>query len=137
MKYPIVILLATLFAVSADAAGPSQWGAGDEAGASNHITPAKVLDAVSLITSGRVYELGRPYEQGMPMFGTRVFRLTIPGTPTGGPFGSNAVIYHDEMLSSEINRLRAQQTRCRENQANCHPRHIDRRRETEGRYECR
>ena len=167
MKYPIVILLATLFAVSADAAGPSQWGAGDEAGASNHITPAKVLDAVSLITSGRVYELGRPYEQGMPMFGTRVFRLTIPGTPTGGPFGSNAVIYHDEMLSTEIgqvgtqfdglghigrltgdnagdkskmvfyNGLRAQQTRCRENQANCHPRHIDRRRETEGRYECR
>ena len=108
MKYPIVILLTTLSAVSAHAAGPSQWGAGDEAGASNHITPAKVLDAVSLITSGRIFELGRPYEQGMPLFGTRIFRLTIPGSPTGGPFGSNKLIYHDEMLSSEIGQVGTQ-----------------------------
>ena len=81
------------FLVPAMAATASDWGAGDEAGASNHITPAKVLSAISLIESGRIYELGRPYEQGMPLFGTRVFRLTIPGAPTGGPFGENKTIY--------------------------------------------
>lgn len=108
MKYLFAAIITTVFTVSTHAASPSQWGTGDEAGASNHITPAKVLDAVSLITNGRVYELGRPYEQGMPMFGTRIFRLTIPGSPTGGPFGSNATIYHDEMLSTEIGQVGTQ-----------------------------
>lgn len=108
MKYPIAVIFASVFAFSAMAAPPSQWGEGDEAGASNHITPQKVLDAASLITSGRIYELGRPYEQGMPLFGTRVFRMTIPGSPTGGPFGANGLVYHDEMLSTEIGQVGTQ-----------------------------
>ena len=108
MKYPIAVLVASVFAFSAMAAPPSQWGADDEAGASNHITPAKVLDAVSLISAGQIYELGRPYEQGMPLFGTRVFRMTIPGSPTGGPFGSNALVFHDEMVSAEIGQVGTQ-----------------------------
>lgn len=108
MKYPIAVLVASVFAFSAMAAPPSQWGEGDEAGASNHITPQKVLDAASLITAGRIYELGRPYEQGMPLFGTRVFRMTIPGSPTGGPFGANALVFHDEMVSAEIGQVGTQ-----------------------------
>src|SRR2546422_11301412 len=31
---------------------PSRWGPGDEAGASNLMTPEKVLEAVKLITAG-------------------------------------------------------------------------------------
>lgn len=89
-------------------AAPSVWGPGDEAGASNHITPAKVLSAISLIQSGQIYELGRVYEQAMPLFANRIFRLTIPGSPTGGPLGSNQLIYHDEMLSSEIGQVGTQ-----------------------------
>ena len=38
---------------------PSRWGAGDQAGASNFITPKKVLEAMSLVRSGKVYSLGR------------------------------------------------------------------------------
>ena len=41
---------------------PSKWGATDEAGASNHITPAKVLDAAKLIRDGKIYKIGRTYE---------------------------------------------------------------------------
>lgn len=108
MKHPIAVLLASVFACSAMAAPPSQWGEGDEAGASNHITPQKVLDAASLITAGQIYELGRPYEQGMPLFGTRVFRMTIPGSPTGGPFGANALVFHDEMVTAEIGQVGTQ-----------------------------
>src|SRR5262245_60327588 len=48
---------------------PSKWGPGDEAGASNHITPAKVLETSKWIRDGKVYKLGRVYEQGMPCFG--------------------------------------------------------------------
>ena len=66
---------------------PSKWGKDDEAGASNHITPAKVLDAAKWIKDGKIYKIGRVYEQGMPLFGARVFALRIPGSPTGGPFG--------------------------------------------------
>ena len=81
---------------------PSKWGAQDEAGASNHITPQKVLDAAKSIRDGKVYKLGRVYEYGMPLFGVRAFTLRIPGGPTGGPFGENKLVYHDEFLATEI-----------------------------------
>jgi len=81
---------------------PSKWGKDDEAGGSNHITPAKVLDAAKWIKDGKIYKIGRVYEQGMPLFGARVFALRIPGSPTGGPFGDNKLVYHDEFLSTEI-----------------------------------
>lgn len=81
---------------------PSKWGAEDEAGATNHMTPAKTLDAARWIRDGKVYRIGRVYEQGMPMFGARAFSLRIPGAPTGGPFGGNKLIYNDEFLAAEI-----------------------------------
>ncbi|TMJ44849.1 MAG: cyclase family protein [Alphaproteobacteria bacterium] len=81
---------------------PSKWGAEDEAGASNHITPAKVLDAAKWIRDGKVYKMGRVYEQAMPCFGQRAFLLRIPGGPTGGPFGENKLVYNDEFLATEI-----------------------------------
>ena len=79
-----------------------KWGKDDAAGASNWITPAKVLDAAKLIKDGKIYRLGRVYEATMPKFGERAFTLRIPGSPTGGPFGANKLIYHDEFLATEI-----------------------------------
>ena len=32
----------------------------------------------------------------------RAFSLRIPGGPTGGPFGDNKLVYHDEFLATEI-----------------------------------
>lgn len=81
---------------------PSKWGKDDEAGASNHMTPEKVLDAVKWIKEGKIYKIGRVYEQGMPLFGARAFSLRIPGSPTGGPFGDNKMVYNDEFLATEI-----------------------------------
>ncbi len=57
---------------------PSKWGKDDEAGASNHITPAKVLDAAKWIKDGKIYKIGRVYEQGMPLFGARASRYAFP-----------------------------------------------------------
>jgi kynurenine formamidase len=79
-----------------------KWGKDDQAGASNYMTPAKVLDTVKLIKDGKVYRIGRVYENAMPKFGERAFVLRIPGSPTGGPVGANKLIYHDEFLSTEI-----------------------------------
>jgi kynurenine formamidase len=88
--------------LSAEKWWPSKWGATDELGATNHITPQKVLDTAKWIRDGKVYKLGRVYEAGMPLFGARAFTLRIPGGPTGGPFGENKLVYNDEFLAAEI-----------------------------------
>lgn len=87
---------------------PSEWGADDQRGAANRLTAARVLEAARLIQAGRVYQLGRVYEHGMPLYGNRHFSLTIPGRPTGGPFGTNRVVYNDEMFSGEIGQIGTQ-----------------------------
>jgi kynurenine formamidase len=90
---------------------PSPWGATDERGAANRLTPGKVLEAVRLIKSGKIYQLGRPYEQGMPHFGSRHFSLTIPTGQYGlahGPFGTNQLVGNDEVVSGEIGQIGTQ-----------------------------
>jgi kynurenine formamidase len=44
----------------------------------------------------------------MPSFGNRHYSLTIPGLPTGGPFGENGVVYNDEMFSGELGQVGTQ-----------------------------
>ena len=85
---------------------PSRWGANDQRGAANRITPAKVLEAKNLITRGTIYHVGRVYEAGMPMFGTRHYSLRIPHAfkiP-----GSNQPVYHDELVSGELGQIGTQ-----------------------------
>ncbi len=110
-KYATAPLIAEAHAQSAPAGEkwwPSRWGATDEAGASNLITPEKVLDAAKWIKEGRIYRIGRVYEAGMPLFGSRTFAVRIPGSPTGGPFGHNKLVYHDEFVSTEIGQVGTQ-----------------------------
>jgi len=53
---------------------PSKYGAGDQAGALNEITPGKVLEAVRLVRRGRVYDLAHVLHQDIPAFPGRTFR---------------------------------------------------------------
>ncbi|HEY3089916.1 MAG TPA: cyclase family protein [Jatrophihabitantaceae bacterium] len=53
---------------------PSKYGAGDEAGALNEITPAKVLSAVGLVRRGIVYDLAHVLHSDIPAFPGRTFR---------------------------------------------------------------
>src|SRR4051812_2208430 len=46
---------------------PSEWGAGDDRGAANRLTPERARAAAKLIRTGKVYSLGRVYEHGMPL----------------------------------------------------------------------
>lgn len=87
---------------------PSEWGLGDQRGAANRMTPEKVLQAIQLIRVGKVYQLGRVYEEGMPLAGGRHFVMTIPGSPTSGPVGQNMMVSHDEMFSGEIGQVGTQ-----------------------------
>lgn len=85
---------------------PSRWGAADQRGAANRLTPAKVLEAKNLISKGNVYQLGHVYETGMPMVGTRHFSLRIP--QAFGPLGTNKTIYHDDIVSGELGQIGTQ-----------------------------
>lgn len=87
---------------------PSEWGADDQRGALNRITPAKVVQASRLIKEGKVYELGRVYEHGIPLGGGRFFSLTIPGVPTSGPIGTNNLVSNDELFSGQIGQVGTQ-----------------------------
>jgi kynurenine formamidase len=53
---------------------PSKYGDGDEAGALNEITPAKVLSAVGLVRRGVVFDLAHVLHADIPAFPGRTFR---------------------------------------------------------------
>lgn len=87
---------------------PSEWGPNDKAGSINRITPPVVLKALRLVKQGKTATLGKYYASDIPAFGPRSWTLSIPGTPTGGPFGKNALIYHDEFVGTEIGQIGTQ-----------------------------
>jgi kynurenine formamidase len=87
---------------------PTEWGPDDKVGAPNRTTPAIVLKAVQLVKQGRTATLGKLYQSEVPLFGPRTYQMTIPGTPTGGPFAKNNLVYHDEMLTTEIGQVSTQ-----------------------------
>jgi kynurenine formamidase len=85
---------------------PSRWGAADQRGAANRITPAKVLEAKNAIQKGQIYQLGHVYEAGMPMFGTRHYSIRIP--QVFAMPGKNQAVYHDEVISGELGQIGTQ-----------------------------
>ncbi len=89
---------------------PNQlWGAGDEAGSTNWYTkPEVVKRALAAVVTGKAMKIGHVYEDSMPLFGSRKFSLRIPGTPTGGAFGANKIMWNDEFLSTEIGQVGTQ-----------------------------
>src|SRR5438270_8201357 len=87
---------------------PSEWGKDDQRGAANRLTPEKLLEAKELIKTGKVYQLGRLYENGMPMPGKRHFSLTMPGRPTGVTEGKNKLVHNDELISGELGQVGTQ-----------------------------
>jgi kynurenine formamidase len=109
-----LLVLGGLVAFAADETpiGPKWWpsvyGPDDQRGAANLQTPEKVLQAVRLIKTGQVYQLGHLYENGMPNPGKRHFSLTIPGSPTSPPVGQNQIVSHDELVSGEIGQVGTQ-----------------------------
>jgi kynurenine formamidase len=102
----VVVLAVSVARGQSDKWYPSRWGAQDQRGAANRITPAKVLEAKEAIKQGIVYQLGRVYEAGMPMYGTRHYSIRIP---QAFPMpGTNEAVYHDEVISGELGQIGTQ-----------------------------
>jgi len=81
---------------------PSRFGAEDEIGMLNHIGPAKRLQALSLVRTGRLYDLGRVLDEHVPVFPGRAFHQTLVTTAhhaNMGGIGENRVNWITEVLS--------------------------------------
>lgn len=108
----VLVLLADAALAQTRQAGPwwpnPRWGAGDQAGASNWITPEKVLEAMRLVKAGRIYEIGQVYERGMPLYGQRTYALLSPASPTYPAAAANHLVANDEFLCGEIGQVGTQ-----------------------------
>ena len=110
LRTAIVLTAALAFAGSAATAQDltSRWGKDDQAGASNLMTPERVMEAMKVIKTGNIIPLGRTYEPEMPLFGHRTFGLRGTNGYAGGPLGKNQVVWMDDFLSTEIGQVGTQ-----------------------------
>ena len=94
----ITVTLAAQAATAAD--WPvSPYGARDEIGAANLLTPALVRQAVSLVKTGKTYPLAVPVSKDLPAFRHRSFKLynIQPGQQAGLTQGPNKFTFNDEL----------------------------------------
>lgn len=85
------------------------WGAGDRAGSANHMrNSANIKRALATVKQFKAISVGKYYHREAPAFGPRIWHMVIPGTPTGGPFGKNALVYHDELITTQIGQIQTQ-----------------------------
>src|ERR687883_1327304 len=81
---------------------PSPFGADDELGMLNHVTDATRLRALSLVRTGRLYDLGRVLDEHVPVFPGRAFHQTLVTTAhhaNMGGVGENRVNWITEVIS--------------------------------------
>ena len=79
---------------------PSKYGADDEIGAANLLSPELVKKAAGLITEGKTYPLGIPVDRSTPAFPPRSLSVTVlqPGQAHGATFGENRMSYNDDIF---------------------------------------
>lgn len=82
--------------------GKSPWGPDDEIGALNRLTESSVLEALKLISSGKVYDLSVEYFVGMPSYdfnGQPRYQIWNVHTPQG------TIVDNTTGLGDEVNEL--------------------------------
>ncbi len=96
---------AAMFATSAVAhdtkeCRPSKFGKDDQIGNANYITPAKVLSAMKLVTTGKTYRLGIETNRATPAYPPRNFSVMVvqPGQVNGTVIGDNKLTYNDDIV---------------------------------------
>jgi hypothetical protein len=85
---------------------PSPHGAGDQAGATNYITPEKVVKAMRLVKTGQMYELGHIYEASMPQYGNRAYYLNV--TPAPRPRQESDRVAHQDYFTGYLGQMGTQ-----------------------------
>jgi kynurenine formamidase len=85
---------------------PSPFGEGDQLGMLNHVDDAKRLEALALVRTGRIYDLGHVLDEDIPVFPGRFFKQTLVTTAhhqnAQMPVGDNEVNWITEQVSATM-----------------------------------
>jgi kynurenine formamidase len=103
---PLAVLAQDWKPAPPDRRCPSRWGAADERGAANHMGPETVMRAARLIKEGKIYELGRVLDSGIPLFGIRSFHLHT--ARSSGPTGVNELRGNEETVVTQLGQVGTQ-----------------------------
>lgn len=102
----IGLTLALAAPVAAETCAPSKWGAGDEIGSANLISPERTLEALKLVKQGKSMPLGIVIDSKTPAFAPRSLNLQVvqPGQAGGtrlDGFGYPGN-YNDDLLQTWV-----------------------------------
>ena len=104
------LLLPAVLAAQTRESGPwwphSEWGPEDESGASNRITPQKVLQAIGVVRTGEIYDLGHPLEPGMPALFNRTY--AIESSSRDPERGTNRYVGQEDFIAGQLGHLGTQ-----------------------------
>jgi kynurenine formamidase len=104
-----VLLLPSLVCAQTREEGPwwpSPHGAMDQAGASNYVTPQKILEALQIPETGQTYDLGHMYEASMPQYTPRPYYLNVVPAAPATSEGRNTV--HGDYFTGYIGQMGTQ-----------------------------
>jgi len=82
----------------------SRYGADDQIGALNTLSPQKTLEAVRLVKQGKAMRMGIETNSKTPAFPPRSFAITIltPGQEYGRTLGETKTNYHDDIIAGWV-----------------------------------
>lgn len=83
-----------------------QWGPDDEAGATNRLTPEKVLQAIGTVRTGQVYDLSHNLEPGMPALFNRTYAIEASARDTER--GNNRYVGQEEFIAGQLGHMGTQ-----------------------------
>jgi kynurenine formamidase len=108
MNFPVKFFLTmclsvglTVSALAEDEWIKSKWGADDEIGAANLITPESVLAASKLVKTGKTYNLGIVIDKNTPAIAPRSMSVTIlqPNQISTSGLGPTKMTYNDDIFT--------------------------------------
>jgi kynurenine formamidase len=78
-------------------------------GSANHTKNTNnIKRALATVKQFKSLTVGKYYHRDIPSVGERKWSMVLPGTPHAGPFGNNAMVYHDEYVATEIGQIGTQ-----------------------------
>ncbi|HEX2541367.1 MAG TPA: cyclase family protein [Caldimonas sp.] len=82
----------------------SRYGADDQVGALNTLSPQKTLEAVRLVKQGKAMRMGIETNSRTPAFPPRSFSITVltPGQEYGRSLGETKTNYHDDIIAGWV-----------------------------------
>ncbi|MFZ1699869.1 MAG: cyclase family protein [Pyrinomonadaceae bacterium] len=95
-----IMLSVVGFSQQAPCETASKFGANDQIGNLNYVTPEKSLAASKLITKGKSYSLAIETNKDTPAFPPRTFSITVlqPNQTAGATLGATNTTYNDDII---------------------------------------